>query len=110
MDKLELIDHLLSWGWLVAGGLVGIAALVRFSTRPAGLLLGGAFALMALKGAAMQVLRLTVLADLPFDDPTRQGLIVGSWALSLVLMLLATVGVLLIPQALQPTGEGPVER
>jgi DNA-binding transcriptional LysR family regulator len=86
--------------WVVVYAAVAGAAYYRFRATPSGILIGGAFALLAVKLAAMQAIQRIALADRAFADPTRLVIQSANWILTAVLLVAAVVGVALIPLSL----------
>lgn len=87
--------------WIVLEAGIAAAAFYRFRTTAAGILLGGAFGLMAVKGAAMHVLLRFVLQDVHYPDPKMVLIQSASLVLSLLLLLAVAVGIALIPRSLR---------
>ncbi len=109
-DASRLLDQLVGMVWVAALGATAAAALWRFRFRPAGLLLGLGFGLLAGKSLVMPLLYLLVFADVGYDSPARRATQLASWALTLVLSALVVAGVALIPaSATEPSRSGTPE-
>lgn len=87
--------------WILLEAGVAAAAFYRFRTTPAGIVLGGSFALMAVKGVATQFLTRVLFKGSGFQEASYAmvQLVIGS--LSFVLLVAAAVGVALIPLSLR---------
>jgi hypothetical protein len=98
MDDLQRAFDLLSTVlWIASDFAIAAVALYRFRTRPPGLLIGGGFALIGLKALAHHALRWLHLIGSTADGT---AIMIGSSALTLLLLLLVAVGVLCIPSSL----------
>ncbi len=86
--------------FLVELGLAA-AAFYRFRVTASGIVLGGAFILMALKDAAIQVLTRTVLSGSPFNEERYLLFQIVSGSLSFLLLIAVAVGIVLIPLSLR---------
>jgi uncharacterized membrane-anchored protein len=87
--------------WIVLEAGVAAVAFCRFRATAAGILLGGAFGLMAVKGLAMNILFRFVLNDLRYPDPKWVLFQSVSQILSLLLLVAVAVGIAMIPRSLR---------
>jgi hypothetical protein len=87
--------------WILLETGIAAAAFYRFRATPAGFVLGGAFALMAVKGVATQILTRTVLRGPAFNEGAYAAVQLGIGSLSFLLLVAAAVGIALIPLSLR---------
>jgi len=106
MDSLSLgwLWMAVSFLWIVVYAAAAAAAFWRFRTKLPGILIGGAFALLAVKVVGLQLLQRFAFAERAYDDPTRLVTYTANWLLSAALLLAVAVGVALIPRALNRRG------
>jgi hypothetical protein len=97
----SIIDMVIGILWVLLQAGVAAAAFYRFRTSASGVLLGGAFALMAAKGAATQVLARVVFKGPGFDQAAYAVFWIVNGSLSFLLLVAAAVGVALIPLSLR---------
>ena len=96
----SLFDTILFVLWVVVDLATAGVAFFRFRATLSGLLIGGAFGVIALKMVVVRVAQRTVLSGLSWEDPGRWGTSAASMALTALLVLIVAVGVLLVPRSL----------
>lgn len=105
-DAVGVLLSAMAWLNLALTLGVAVLAFVKLRATPSGLLLGIAFSLMTVCGAASKVVRMTVFDPENIEDFTAYGdqLIALFWVSSLinaVLWILVAVGIALIPLSLR---------
>ncbi len=104
-DVPTWINGVLSVTWLLLELATAAAALYRFRSTASGLLLGGAFLVMALVGATVTLLNLSLLREAAWDSAARMTVTFGQSAISLLVGIAIAVGIVLIPNSLRRLNE-----
>ncbi len=99
------ISGVLSVTWFALEVAVAAAALYRFRSTASGLLLSGAFLVMALLGATVTLLNLSLLREAAWDSAARMTVTFGQSAISLLVGIAVAVGIVLIPNSLRQLNE-----
>ena len=87
--------------WILLEAGVAAMAFYRFRITASGILLGGAFALMAVKSAAFQVVNRVFHSGPSFDSKKYVIAQVTSGSLEFLLLIAVAVGIALIPLSLR---------
>ncbi len=106
-----IISLLFTAGWVLIDLGLAVVAFYRFRTTPAGLLMGGSLALMALKNLVFSLLwhvLLRPMMDRSWDDSffmLQQGSSLLRTSLTFLLIAVLALGILLIPMSLRKLEE-----
>jgi hypothetical protein len=95
---------------------IGVAAIVRLRTTPAGMLIGGGFVLMGMFGVLMRIVRAVITpdfgaAEVDFEAYMVQSSAVGSVSTcgAMLFMLAIGIGFLLLPKSLEILAQKKLE-